>query len=310
VNRPAIFLILTVLLGACKKENLYHDLKVQDGSGSGSYELGAMIEIEAHTADSGYVFSHWSGDSTEVAKVDSPSVSLFMPLKDVFLKAEYKSVPFYQAVIVNGTGSGLYAAGTSVDISARPAHPDSGFHEWQGDIEYLSYVKAPSASLTMPPRSIKLKATYSELPRYRLTVNYGSGSGDYLPGTIVGVSPTPPANKYFKEWMGDIQFLDDPGSESTDITMPSMAVEVTAVFENAISFSAQVLPLFMAECSTSGCHDVHSPNEALTTYQEIKQHDQDIRYRVNVGQMPPSKLLTDAQKEIIIKWVDQGSMNN
>jgi uncharacterized protein YeaC (DUF1315 family) len=38
--------------------------------------------------------------------------------------------------------------------------------------------------------------------------------------------------------------------------------------------------------------------------------DQDIRYRVETGNMPPSIPLTTQQKQIIIKWIDQGSHNN
>lgn len=295
---------------ACKKESVYHKLHVLGGSGGGDYELGTRVEISAFDPDSGFIFEKWSGDTTYVSDSRSPVTNLSMPLKDVHLKANYVVAASYRLVVSRGSGTGSYHPGTLIELRADLPQADSGFFEWAGDVQYLNEIKAPVTTLTMPARNISVKAVYRALPRYNLSVNSGFGSGDYLAGTTVNISPNPPANKYFAKWAGDIQFLDDYRSDNTTVTMPMQAVSVTAEFENAVSFSAEVLPLIIAECATSGCHDSNSPNEPLTNYQEVKKHDQDIRYRVNIGQMPPSKVLAIAQVNLIIKWVDQGAMNN
>ena len=305
-----LFLGLVLLVGACQKENLYHNLTVEGGIGSGTYELGSLVDFEANPAETGYVFSYWSGDTNHLTDAFLSTCRMTMPFQDVYLKANYENAPYYQLNVIRGTGSGMYQKGYVVDVISDPSTSDSGFFEWKGDIQYLEQPKSPVTTLTMPSANITIEAVYSALPKYPLIVQHGFGSGGYLAGTVVSISSDPPANKFFKEWTGDIQFLNDRMVENTEVSMPAQAVTITAEFEDAISFSSQVLPLILAECATSGCHDASSANEPLTNYQQVKQHDQDVRYRVNNGNMPPSKLLTNEQKQLIIKWVDQGSMNN
>ena len=310
MKRLLLLWFILLIITSCKKENLYHQISVENGSGSGIYELGSVVEIVADKHDTGFVFSMWTGDTIHLINPEASTTTLVMPFKDIELKANFEVAPYFHLNVIRGSGSGQYQAGKLINVTSDPPASDSGFYQWQGDIQYLEEPRSPNTLLTMPDRNISIRAMYSELPRYPLTVNLGSGSGNYLAGTVVNISAIPPSNKFFKEWSGDIQFIDDISAENTTVNMPAQAVEISAEFEDAISFNQQVLPLIIAECSTSGCHDANSPNEPLTNYQEIKLHDQDIRYRVQTGNMPPSKILTTQQKETIIKWIDQGSMNN
>ena len=66
---------------------------------------------------------------------------------------------------------------------------------------------------------------------YALTVNSGSGSGNYTEGAVVGISAgSAPSGKDFSVWTGDVAYVADPYSATTTVTMPAMAVEVTATY--------------------------------------------------------------------------------
>ena len=62
------------------------------------------------------------------------------------------------------TGSGTFAAGTKVWITADDAPPDKAFDKWVGDTGGLSKNGAsePHALLTMPAGDVTLTATYKE----------------------------------------------------------------------------------------------------------------------------------------------------
>jgi hypothetical protein len=310
MKKRYVIVMVILAVAACQKQSLYHQLTVEKGEGSGEYELATEVQIVAQEADTGMLFSHWSGDTTHLTDPKAAATSCIMPLEDIAVTAVFREAPYYPLNVLRGSGSGQYQEGSLVSISADPPLGDSAFFEWVGDVDYVDQIKSPNAQVTMPTEAVTIRAAYSALPKYMLTVNQGFGDGEYLAGTVVTISPDPPANKFFSAWTGDVQYLNDIYDEQAEVTMPAQPVDVTATFENAISFSSQVMPLFNAECSTSGCHDANSPNEPLTNYAEIVMWDQDIRYRVETGNMPPSIPLTTQQKQIIIKWIDQGSHNN
>ena len=75
------------------------------------------------------------------------------------------------------------------------------------------------------------------------------------------------------------------------------------------SFSATILPLFNSSCNLSGCHD--GPNAAqLNTYQVVHDNAAQIRASILSGRMPRGGTLTNAQKNSIYCWIDNGAKNN
>jgi hypothetical protein len=64
-----------------------------------------------------------------------------------------------------------------------------------------------------------------------LTVNDGSGSGQYVAGERVTVTadPPPPEQK-FTGWSGDTQILANPSLSTTTATMPSIDVTISATY--------------------------------------------------------------------------------
>ena len=67
-----------------------------------------------------------------------------------------------------------------------------------------------------------------------LTVNNGSGGGNYAAGTQITVSANaPPPSQQFLAWTKDYQILANPQSPTTTATMPSVDVTISATYVTA-----------------------------------------------------------------------------
>ncbi len=92
-------------------------------------------------------------------------------------------------------------------------------------------------------------------------------------------------------------------------------------------FQQQVLPIFIASCAVSGCHDAtsHQSGVLLTDYAHItttgdvragQPANSKIWQLINATDptkrmpKPPRSALSQAQKDVISKWIIQGAKNN
>ena len=81
-------------------------------------------------------------------------------------------------------------------------------------------------------RSHTFPATGSRpVTTYTLTVNGGTGGGQYIAGQTVTITATVPADQLFVGWTSDEVTLADPTQISTTLIMPSRNVTVTAQFQ-------------------------------------------------------------------------------
>lgn len=91
----------------------------------------------------------------------------------------------------------------------------------------------------------------------------------------------------------------------------------------AVSFSGDLLPLFIANCATSGCHDgvpAHRPSlTAANAYNAITgggfintviPNNSIIYGEVKSGSMPPTGALKPADVQKILDWIRNGAPNN
>ncbi len=91
----------------------------------------------------------------------------------------------------------------------------------------------------------------------------------------------------------------------------------------AVSFSGDLLPIFTANCATSGCHDAapgHHPSlTAENAYIAITSGgfidtvipDNSILYgEVKSGSMPPTGALKPSDVQKILDWIRNGAPNN
>lgn len=101
------------------------------------------------------------------------------------------------------------------------------------------------------PASPALDVTTDAAPvtMYSVTVNNGSGGGNYAAGATVTITATVPGGQRFTGWTvneGSV-ILDNASSATTTFTMPARAVTVTANFETIITPPTEYTVTFDAQ---------------------------------------------------------------
>jgi len=208
-----------------------YTLTVNSGTGDGSYQENWVVDIDADSAPSGQSFDEWVGDTEGIASVTSSSTTLTMPASAAEITATYQSVATYALTVNSGSGDGSYAQGTIVDISADAAASGYAFDEWVGDTEGIAGVTSSSTTLTMPASATEVTATYEVATAYALTVNSGTGDGNYTQSTVVDIdADTAASGMLFDAWIGDTANISDVNDPSGTLTMPASEQEITATY--------------------------------------------------------------------------------
>jgi len=220
---------------------------VNNGTGSGNYEAGASVTISAAPAPSGQRFKQWNISPSVTftsGGFTTPTATFTMPAGAVTAKAEYEVVTY--AVTVNsGTGSGNYAEDAPVTITANAPPSGQRFKQWDisPSVTFTSGgLTTPTATFTMPAGAVTATAVYERIT-YTVTVNNGTGGGNYGPGDNVTITTDPPARQRFVKWniSPTVTFTSDGLTTPTaTFTMPAGAVTATAVYE-VIAYEATVI---------------------------------------------------------------------
>lgn len=243
--------ILFCMLSCCvafsvlAAEDYYLD--VTRGSGSGAYAPGMNVSIVADTPPAGQVFDQWLGNNNYVFDIHASSTKVTIPERDIVLIATYKTAPVskYTLTVTNGSGSGIYAVGTEVDVSANAPGAGQAFDQWSGDIGYVNDFYAANTKITIPEGNVSLTANYKTvfIPKYSLTVSGGSGSGSFAPGTEVNISANAPGyGKVFDQWTGDVGLVYDFYASNTRVIVPEGNISLTATYRhtNAVLYTLSV----------------------------------------------------------------------
>lgn len=152
--------------------------------------------------------------------------------------------PLYTLLVNNGSGGGAYAEGEEINIIAYTGAEGRLFDKWvidSGD-PVIADLNASSTTLTMSAGSAVVSATYRETQKYAVTVNNGSGSGEYTAGvTVVIQADAAPERKEFDKWevISGAVSLSNPNASLTYFTMPEENVEITASYKNLVSIQSQ-----------------------------------------------------------------------
>lgn len=77
-----------------------------------------------------------------------------------------------------------------------------------------------------------------------------------------------------------------------------------------ISFSTSVKPIIANSCAVTGCHDGSSAQANFTIFSNVQSRASSIKSRTQSGSMPKNGTLTQAEKDAIACWVDDGAKNN
>lgn len=107
-------------------------------------------------------------------------------------------------------------------------------------------------------------------------------------------------------------YPEDPG----DTTEPG------CVDDGLICFESSVLPIFLSSCARVGCHDSQSHEEGyvLNTYNNVLKKGirpgdandskiYEVLFESGDDRMPPDAPLSQAQKDSIKVWINQGAKN-
>jgi hypothetical protein len=83
----------------------------------------------------------------------------------------------------------------------------------------------------------------------------------------------------------------------------------TSVCDSSISYKTTVKQIFVASCSSAGCHDGNNL-PSLAEYQTAHDAALQIKTAVANGVMPKNATLSATDKAAIICWTSNGAQNN
>lgn len=110
-------------------------------------------------------------------------------------------------------------------------------------------------------RNIDALATQVPMPpdTYKLTVENGSGSGNYEAETVVTIKANPPeTGEVFDRWSGDhLENIGDATSEVTTYTMPNQDITLTANYTGVIPHTLTVTTYTETETVRLAMGDIH-----------------------------------------------------
>lgn len=123
---------------------------------------------------------------------------------------------------VSGPGAVTFGNAGAVDTSANFA--TAGTYVLRLTANDGELQTSDNVSITVNPEPVIY---------YNLTVNSGSGDGDYTAGSVVPINAdSAPAGQEFDAWIGDIANLANPASASTTVTIPTIDLVITASYKD------------------------------------------------------------------------------
>jgi len=153
--------------------------------------------------------------------------------------------PIIYTITVQNDGNGTASArptsaeaGTEITLTASP---NSGyqFRKWQ---VIGGSVSITTNKFTMPSENVTVKAIFEETvaTTYTVTVNNGTGGGEYAKDTVVTIKANDKSGYDFDKWVvksGTVT-LTDSRSSSTTFTMPAEEVAIEAEYAKKSSGSS------------------------------------------------------------------------
>ena len=143
--------------------------------------------------------------------------------------------------------------------------------------------------------------------KYTLTVNSGSGDGDYEPNTVVDILADSLAGQNFDVWTGDTATIDDVAEPNTTITIPESNTEITATYvDDPNTFS-----LIVNSGSGDGVYDsntiVNILADAPGAGQLFNIWTGDANYVANVNEANTTFTMPEADAEITATYQDDAN---
>ncbi len=221
--------------------DVLYTLTVTNGTGSGDYVRGSEVTVTADiNADPEKVFDKWIVVSGNATIADPNSATTTVTTDGVAeIEATYKN-KIYDLTVENGTGSGNYTKGETVDIVANAAPTDMVFSHWMivSGSGTLEDANSASTKFTTSNEATVLRAVYTDI-LYKLEIQGGQATSDndlngLVVGTRVEIEANVPDHKTFVKWeiVSGAGSFADATSASTTFTTGSGDTVIKAVFED------------------------------------------------------------------------------
>ncbi|MEG2568756.1 MAG: Ig-like domain-containing protein, partial [Acinetobacter sp.] len=189
-------------------KNATYALTVEHGTGGGSYEANASVQIVANEPATGKVFDKWtSSNGGAFTNVTDVSTTFTMPANATTVKATYKKAPATVTSVTVTPNTAKVEKGETQQFKATVtgANDPAQTVTWAvtGGKSSISEsglltvaVGETAASLTVTATSTvdpnrSGTATVTPFTKYDLTVTDGTGSGRYAEGAIVTIKAEP-----------------------------------------------------------------------------------------------------------------------
>jgi len=212
VNVTAIFEPVTVPAGRVIVNSLG-----TGSTGSGEYAAGETVTIFAGTAPPGQQFARWATSTSGITFTQVGSVTtnrgrhtFVMPANGITVTAIFEPIPAFLVNLnsrgLGASGSGVFPAGTRVELFAGTPPPGYRFARWattlgsgSGSIS-ITPADSAQASFTMPSRFVLVSAIFEYDPNWNpplYTVTFEPNNGNLQSGVLVqeiyeGHNATPP----------------------------------------------------------------------------------------------------------------------
>lgn len=252
-----------------KIENINEEcyvVKVENGTGSGTYTEGSNVTVKADPAPEGMVFDHWDYKSdTEGVKDKKVNLSttkktetnLLVEKCSCTITAVYKEAESQTYPVTVNAPEGYEAeaqtqyvvADASCEVKAPAAQSGMKFDHWEistdaeGVIDDI-YASTTWVHISEETQGVTLTPVYteSEKPTFKVTVVMGEGAayestqtGSYLPGDLVEVSAAEPMEGYiFTHWSNEDSDGYGAGIEMENEFYPNTSYEMVNRYQAVV----------------------------------------------------------------------------
>ena len=202
---------------------------VTGGTGSGSYAEATPVTVTA-TLPTGEKFANWTVEGVVVEDMTQNPLTFVMPANEVTVIANFEPIPEgeFLVTVTGGTGSGSYATGAPVTVTATVPTGEK-FVNWTVEGVDVNMTQNP-LTFDMPANAVTLTANFEVIPtdEFVVTVTGGIGAGSYAEGETVTVTATVPAGNTFINWTVSGVEIIDKTQMSLTFTMPANPVALVA----------------------------------------------------------------------------------
>jgi hypothetical protein len=212
-------------------DDLQAGITISDGPGN-EHPIPGKIEAEAYTSMSG-IQTQTTTDVGGGENVGWVNAGDWLDYDVNVASAGQYDVTFRLASLSNGAKFDLKDGSTvltSVNESAT-----GGWQNWTSVTKTVT-LNAGSNTLRIMATGDGWNINWMEFtdhqaPTFTLSVNNGSGDGDYIADAVVNISAdAAPSGQVFDIWTGDVGTIDDVNNPNTTITMPAQNISLTASY--------------------------------------------------------------------------------